>query len=73
MVPVLGILIFIPVLLAAFGIDFGGLGISGLTYPANLAPWAVIVWLVLGVLLFIYLAMRAPERIQATAETFLEG
>src|SRR6195256_114524 len=72
-VPVLGILIFIPVLLAAFGIDFGGLGISGLTYPANLAPWAVIVWLVLGVLLFIYLAMRAPERIQATAETFLEG
>jgi len=72
-VPVLGILIFIPVLLAAFGIDFGGLGISGLTYPANLAPWAVIAWLVLGVLLFIYLAMRAPERIQATAETFIEG
>jgi len=27
-VPILGILIFIPVLLAAFGIDFGGLGIS---------------------------------------------
>jgi len=72
-VPVLGILIFIPVMLAAFGIDFGGLGISSLTYPANLAPWAVIVWLVLGVLLFVYLAMRSPERIQATAETFIEG
>jgi amino acid transporter len=72
-VPVLGILIFIPVLLAAFGIDFGGLGISALTYPANLAGWAVIVWLVLGVLLFIYLAMRSPERIQATAETFIDG
>jgi len=56
-VPVLGILIFIPVLLAAFGIDFGGLGISGLTYPANLAPWAVIAWLVLGVLLFIVSAV----------------
>jgi len=70
---VLGILIFIPVLLAAFGIDFGGLGISGLTYPANLAAWALIAWLVLGVLLFIYLAMRAPERIEATAETFIEG
>jgi len=29
-IPVLGILIFIPVLIAVFGIDFGGLGIVGL-------------------------------------------
>jgi amino acid transporter len=73
LVPVLGILIFIPVLLAAFGKDFGGLGISALTYPANLAPWVVIGWLVLGILLFIYLLVRSPERIQETATTFLEG
>ena len=72
-VPILGILIFIPVLLAAFGIDFGGLGISSLTYPANLAPWVVLVWLALGVVLFAYLSVRSPERIRETATTFIEG
>jgi hypothetical protein len=25
----------------AFGIDFAGLGISSLTWPANLAPWII--------------------------------
>src|SRR3989475_11592188 len=72
-VPILGILIFIPVLLAAFGIDFGGLGIAGLTAPANAAPWVVIAWLAIGVILFIYLSARAPGRIQETANTFIEG
>src|SRR3989454_5079370 len=72
-VPILGILIFVPVLLAAFGIDFGGLGIAGLTAPANAAPWVVIAWLAIGVILFIYLSARAPGRIQETANTFIEG
>ena len=36
--PVVGTLIFIPVLVASFGIDFGGLGIVGLTPPASAAP-----------------------------------
>src|SRR3979411_2841 len=47
-VPGLGITIFIPVLIAAFGVDFGGLGIASLAAPANLAPWCVLVWLVIG-------------------------
>jgi hypothetical protein len=72
-VPILGIIIFIPVLIAAFGIDFGGLGIAGLTSPANYAPWVVIGWLAIGVGLFVYLNSRAPERIQETAKTFIEG
>src|SRR5207253_1305148 len=44
-VPVLGIVIFIPVLLASFGIDFAGLGIVSLTAPANAAPWIDLAWL----------------------------
>ena len=72
-IPILGILIFFPVLLAAFGLDFGGLGIAALAYPANLAVWAVLGWLVLGVVLFAYLSVRAPERIKGTATTFIEG
>jgi amino acid transporter len=72
-VPILGTLIFIPVLLAAFGIDFGGLGITPLTAPANAAPWVVLVWIVLGAIVFAYLSVRSPGRIQETATTFIEG
>ncbi len=72
-VPVLGIAIFIPVLLAAFGIDFGGLGIAGLTAPANAAPWVVLAWIVFGLVVFVLLTIRAPGRIQETATTFIEG
>jgi amino acid transporter len=72
-VPVLGIIIFIPVLIAAFGVDFFGLGIAGLTAPANAAPWCVLGWLAIGVVVFVYLNSRAPGRIQETAATFLEA
>lgn len=72
-VPIVGTLIFIPVLLAAFGIDFADLGISALTAPANAAPWVVLAWLGLGVILFIALSVRSPGRIQETATTFIEG
>jgi hypothetical protein len=66
-------LIFIPVLLAAFGIDFAGLGITALAPPANAAPWIVLAWLVIGVIVYFYLSTRAPGRIQETARTFIEG
>jgi amino acid transporter len=72
-VPILGTLIFIPVLLAAFGIDFGGLGITALTAPANAAPWIVLAWLVFGVVVFVLYSVRAPGRIEQTAKTFIEG
>src|SRR5690348_9790719 len=72
-VPVLGILIFIPVLVAAFGIDFGGLGISPLTAPANAAPWIVIAWLLIGVIVYFYLNARSPATIKETASTFIEA
>ena len=72
-VPIIGTLIFIPVLLAAFGIDFAGLGITALSAPANAAPWVVLAWLVLGAIVFAYLTARSPGRIQETATTFLEG
>jgi amino acid transporter len=72
-VPIVGTLIFIPVLLAAFGIDFAGLGITALAPPANAAPWIVLAWLVIGVIVYFYLSTRAPGRIQETAKTFIEG
>jgi amino acid transporter len=72
-VPVVGTLIFIPVLVASFGIDFGGLGIVGLTPPASYAPAIVGVWMVLGVVLYFYLAARSPAAIRETATTFIEA
>src|ERR1019366_7143393 len=36
-IPFVGSIAFIPVLLAAFGIDFAGLGITSLAWPANYA------------------------------------
>jgi amino acid transporter len=72
-VPIVGTLIFIPVLLAAFGIDFGGLGITALSPPANAAPWVVMAWLVFGAVVFVLLLVRAPARIDETAKTFIEA
>jgi amino acid transporter len=72
-VPIVGTVIFIPVLLAAFGIDFGGLGIVPLGPPANAAPWIVLAWLVLGAVLYAFLSSRAPGRIQELAKTFIEA
>src|SRR5438105_7670417 len=72
-VPILGTLIFIPVLLAAFGIDFAGLGITALAAPANAAPWVVVAWIVLGVVVFALYRVRFPGRIEETAKVFIEG
>lgn len=72
-VPVLGILIFIPVLVASFGIDFFGLGIVALAPPASYAPWVVVAWLVIGVVLYFYLQSQSPAAIKETATTFIEA
>ena len=72
-VPVLGIVIFIPVLLASFGINFFGLGIVGLVAPASYAPAVVLAWLVIGAVLYFYLSARSPDAIRETATTFVEA
>ena len=71
-VPVLGILVFLPALVASLGIDFAGLGITPLGPPANAAPVIVIVWLVLGVAVLVWFRTRAPERVQETGALFIE-
>jgi len=68
-----GIVIFIPVLLASFGIDFAGLGIVSLTAPANAAPWIDLAWLVLGAALYLYLSARSPAALKETATIFVEA
>jgi len=72
LVPVVGTLIFLPALVAAFGIDFLNLGITSLVPPANLAPIIIGIWMVAGIALLIYFAVKAPARITDTGHVFVE-
>jgi amino acid transporter len=71
-VPVLGILIFLPAFISSFGLDPFKLGIIALAPPANLAPLIIAVWMVIGVILLIYFSQSKPERIAQTGEVFLD-
>jgi hypothetical protein len=71
LVPVVGILFFIPGWLTAMGIpvfDF----ISALPYPASLAGIIVGVALLLGVIYLIVLSQTNPQRIRDTGRVFME-
>ena len=71
-VPVVGSLIFLPALVAAFGIDFLSLGISGLTPPSNLAPLIIGIWMVVGLGLAVYFATSQSARLKDTGRIFLD-
>ena len=71
-VPIVGSVIFLPALVAAFGIDFAGLGIVALTPPSNLAPLIIGIWMLAGVILLIYFSNRQPQRISDTGRVFLD-
>ena len=72
-VPIVGTLIFIPVLVASAGVNFFNLEITGLTNPANMAIPVIIVWMVVGIALLVYFRARHPERIEQTAGLYLSG
>jgi amino acid transporter len=71
-IPLVGALALIPVLLAAFGIDFAHLGITGLTYPASLAPLICLAWMVLGLVLLGYFMIKDRSRIVETRRVFTD-
>jgi amino acid transporter len=71
-IPIVGSLIFVPALIASFGIDFLSLGIGALVAPSNLAPIVIVVWMLVGVALLVYFSRRHPERIAQTTGTYTE-
>lgn len=72
LVPLIGILFFIPAELVSFGINFAGLGISPLAWPSNYAPAIVGVWMLIGIGLLVYYARTRPARIRETADVYME-
>lgn len=73
LIPFATFILFIPVLLAALGVDFAGLGITSLAWPANEAPYVIYGWLALGVLVLIYFLVTDRSRIARTGLVFEEG
>jgi hypothetical protein len=71
-VPAAGVVVFIPVLLAGLGIDFGGLSIQPLGYPATIAPWVIYTWIALGIAVLGYFMVTDKQRIAQTRELFTE-
>ncbi|GAC1522315.1 MAG: APC family permease [Chloroflexota bacterium] len=71
-IPVLGIVFFLPAEIAAFGVDFAGLGITPLAPPVDKAPIIIAVWMLAGVLLLAYFLATDRRRLEATGAVFLE-
>jgi hypothetical protein len=61
------------VLLAAFGVDFAGLGIEPLASPANFAPYVIGAWLLLGVIVLCYFTATDRKRITCDAAGVRRG
>ncbi|HZU14401.1 MAG TPA: APC family permease [Chloroflexota bacterium] len=72
LIPVLGVILFVPALIASFGINFAGLGISPLTSPSNLAPIIIGIWMLIGIGLLVYFMATNPARVRETSEVYLE-
>jgi amino acid transporter len=72
LVPLIAIVFFVPTEVASFGINFAGLGISPLSWPSYYAPWVVLVWVVLGVILLLYYMRTRPTRLRETADVYME-
>jgi amino acid transporter len=72
-VPVLGILAFVPAFFTALGIGESLLKfVSPLPYPISLTGIVVGTWFVLGIIYLLFLYQRHPERVRETGRVFLE-
>lgn len=70
-IPILGMLFLIPAFITGAGIRAFSF-VAPLTYPLNLAGPIVGAWYLIGIGLLIWLWKRHPERLQATAEVFVD-
>jgi amino acid transporter len=72
-VPVLGVLAFVPAWLTAAGIRAPGLSfVTALTPPTSYAGVAAAVWMALGVIYLIVLSVRSPQRVADLARVHLD-
>jgi hypothetical protein len=70
-IPVLGVLVFIPAFFAGAGLPVFSF-IPRLPYPISLAGLIMGSWMIFGVVYLVYLSVRDRDRIRATERVFLE-
>jgi amino acid transporter len=70
-IPVLGVLVFIPAFFAGAGLPVFSF-IPRLPYPISLAGLIMGSWMILGIVYLVYLSVRDRDRIRATERVFLE-
>ncbi len=72
-IPVLGILAFIPAFLTALGLGSSFLKfVTPLTYPSSETGLAIGIWYVLGIIVLVYLAVRHPARLPEMKRVFAD-
>jgi hypothetical protein len=71
LVPVLGILAFLPAFLTAVGIEAFDF-VSALPYPISLVGPVVGIWYAIGLVFLVVLITRRPERLRETGRVFME-
>jgi amino acid transporter len=71
LIPILGIVAFVPAFLTAAGITVFKF-VAPLAYPISLAGPIVGIWMVLGVIYLVYLNARHKDRIEQTEKIFLD-
>ena len=72
-IPILGILAFVPAFMVAIGVggsifDF----VAALPYPLSVVGPVVGIWYAIGVVYLIYLYAAKPQRVKDTARVFIE-
>jgi amino acid transporter len=70
-IPVLGIVAFVPAFFTAVGIKVFSFVVR-LPYPISLVGPVVGIWYLVGVVYLIYLLLAQPQRIEDTAKVFIE-
>jgi amino acid transporter len=72
-VPILGILAFVPAFFTALGLGGSLLKfVSPLPYPISLTGIVVGSWFVLGIIYLVFLYQRHPERVRETGKVFID-
>jgi amino acid transporter len=72
LVPVLVTVIFVPVEIAAFGIDFAGLGIAPLPGTAQAGVWVAVGWMLIGAFYLTYLNRTRDRRVRMLGRVFVD-
>jgi amino acid transporter len=72
-IPILGIIAFIPAFLTALGLGSSFLKfVTPLTYPSSETGLAIGIWFVIGIVVLVYLAVRHPARLPEMKRVFAD-